>query len=649
MFIFSKIILVTSFFIFSNGFIPTNTRNIIRLNNRLLHNAKYNDKEITFEGIIFNVNNETAIKPGYPKQANQNITVPCDPEDIESEDFLDSYRKRLFGDNIGSKRNYGFQRPIDNRNNSNPVKRIVIGLGGPDQEIVNLDDSDDEELDEIEKHLQGQLKENQEEIKRQEEEKKQEFENEMKNALGVRFFIRRGSENDENNKEDRSENFEIIKNPDYSFDQVGGYENVKAELMQSVDMLKNFEKYQKYNVRTPKGIILEGPPGNGKTLMARAFSGEVNSSFIPVSGSQFQEKYVGVGASRIRELFELAEKNLPCVIFIDEIDAVGRSRSSDDGSSSGERDQTLNQLLVALDGYKNTSGIFVVGATNRVDLLDEALIRPGRIDKKIYIGNPDAKTREKILNIHIEGKPHELDVRIENLVDMTNGLSGAQIENLLNEAMLYALRENREKMVSEDLEHILGRMLVGYQPNENAFSDDMIYRISIHEMGHAIVGLLCTDHSKLVKVCLNLWSPSSPGYTIFEQPEIDSHIYTKERLMARLKVLLSGRIAEEIFFGASITSGASKDIDEAYALAERMIVKFGMGKKTVYPYSSENSKEFIDRDIERLLESAYQAAHHTISNSQPIMEECAKLLIKNKLLLPNDIAKVIQRNHIENS
>jgi cell division protease FtsH len=176
----------------------------------------------------------------------------------------------------------------------------------------------------------------------------------------------------------------------------------------------------------------------------------------------------------------------------------------------------------------------------------------------------------------------------------------------------------------------------------------MIYRISIHEMGHAIVGLLCNDHSKLVKVCLNLWSPSSPGYTIFEQPEIDSHLYTKERLMSRLKVLLSGRIAEEVFFGASITSGASKDIEEAYSLAERMIVKFGMGKKTVYPHNSENSKEYIDRDIERLLESAYQEAHNTIINSQSIMEESAKLLMNDKLLLPDDILKIIQRHHIDN-
>ena len=672
---------------FLNGFKPfylrgSNLKNL--KTSRLFANAfypnnEYNNDDYLLQGYLFNastflkenkvessvvllVGNEDLNKsdirqrPGYPKQANLNISVPGDPNDLESEDFLDQYKKRIFGKKSDLK-SYGFPSHLRNKT-SNPVKQIIISPGEKGEKIIKLDDDEDfDSFDDYFKKKMGQKNEDEEKAEKPERDLEYEeqinknFEKEMQNALGIRFFVRKGGpmvggEDEDNSK---SENFEIITNPPYSFEEVGGYENVKAELMQSVDMLKNFEKYQRFNVRTPKGIILEGPPGNGKTLLARAFSGEVNSSFIPVSGSQFQEKYVGVGASRIRELFDLAENNLPCVIFIDEIDAVGRSRSSDDATSNTERDQTLNQLLVALDGYKNTSGIFLIGATNRVDLLDEALTRPGRIDKKIYIGNPDAKTREKILNIHIKGKPHELDVRIENLVDMTNGLSGAQIENLLNEAMLYALRENRESMVSQDLEHILGRMLVGYQPNENAFSDEMIYRISIHEMGHAIVGLLSNDHSKLVKVCLNLWSPSSPGYTIFEQPEIDSYIYTKERLMARLMVLLGGRIAEEVFFGNSITSGASKDIDEAYSLAEKMIVKFGMGKKTVYPYSSENSKEFIDRDIERLLESAYQAAHQTITNSQGIMEESANLLIKNKLLLPDDILKIIQRHHIENS
>ena len=437
----------------------------------------------------------------------------------------------------------------------------------------------------------------------------------------------------------KSENFELVEKSDIVFNDVGGYDSVKDEMMQTIDILKNFEKYQNYSIRTPKGLLLEGPPGNGKTLLAKAFSGEVNSSFIPVSGSQFTEKYVGVGASRIRELFKLAKENIPCIIFIDEIDALGRSRASSEQNNNPnvEAQSTLNELLVSLDGYQSTEGIFVIAATNRADLLDNALLRPGRIDKKIYIGNPDAKTRERIIEIHKSGKPCEQIVENDDLVEMTNGLSGAQIENLLNEAMLHALRLNRTAIARDDLDTILSRMLVGYQSTENSYSDDMIHRIAIHELGHAIVGLFSLHHAKLVKICLNTWSPTSPGYTIFESAETDASIYTKERLNSRLMVLLAGRIAEEIFFGASITSGASKDIESAYTLAEQMIVKFGMGRKIVYPHHSESSKNFIDKDIEILIEGAYSAARNIIVNKKGLIEECANELIEKKILVPECI------------
>jgi cell division protease FtsH len=436
----------------------------------------------------------------------------------------------------------------------------------------------------------------------------------------------------------KSENFEVIQNQDFVFDKVGGYQNVKDELMQTVDILKHYEKYSEFNVRTPKGLLLEGPPGNGKTLLAKAFSGEVNSSFIPVSGSQFTEKYVGVGASRIREIFKLANENIPCIIFVDEIDALGRSRSSgEETNTNTEAQSTLNELLVQMDGYSSSDGIFIIAATNRGDLLDNALLRPGRIDKRVYIGNPDAKTREEIINIHINGKPYESNIELYDIVEMTNGLSGAQIENLLNEGMLLALRSDRNRISRSDLDTILSRMLVGYQSSENNYSDDMIRRIAIHELGHAIVGILSLHHANLVKICLNAWSPTSPGYTIFETAETDSSIYTKEKLNSRLMVLLSGRIAEEIFFGASITSGASKDIEDAYSLAEQMIVKFGMGRKIVYPHHSEISKNNIDKDIERLIETAYQSAKEIVISKKHLIDECANELIKYKILMPKTI------------
>jgi len=444
-------------------------------------------------------------------------------------------------------------------------------------------------------------------------------------------------------KNKKSENFEVIQKSPVKFKDVGGYENIKRELYQCIDILANYTKYSPFNVRVPKGLILEGPPGNGKTLLAKAFAGEARCSFIAVSGSEFQEKYVGVGPSRIRELFKLAKESVPCVIFIDEIDALGRKRSSDGDTSGNERDSTLNELLVALDGFKNTSGIFVVGATNRADLLDTALTRPGRIDKRIYIGNPDSTTRRAILNIHSKGKPRDKSVDLENLVEITNGLSGAQLENLVNEAMLHALRFDRFIYTNDDVDIVLNKMLVGWQPTDHKYTDNMIEQIAIHELGHAVVGLLSKHHAKMTKVVINFSSPKTPAYTIFESTA--STILTREALFEHLMILLAGRIAEEVFYGVSVSTGAINDFEEALKLAERMVCYYGMGKNLIYPSMSEKYKEMIDTEVAAIIHDAYGYAEFIVRNSKDLISEGASILKANKVLTADTMLALMNEKY----
>jgi len=441
----------------------------------------------------------------------------------------------------------------------------------------------------------------------------------------------------------KSKNFEVMKKYNVMFKDVGGYENVKQELNQCLDILKNYQKYTKYNVRIPKGLILEGPPGTGKTLLAKALAGESRCGFIPVSGSDFQEKYVGVGSSRIKELFELAKKNVPCIIFIDEIDALGRKRSADGESSSNERDNTLNALLVELDGFKNNTGIFLVAATNRIDLLDSALTRPGRIDKKIFIGLPDVNTRKKIIEIHIKGKPYCDTIELDDIVEVTEGLSGAQIENLLNEAMLNALRLNNTLFCYKDFDFVLNKMIAGWQPNEHEFTKNIIDHIAIHEMGHAIVGLLSKHHSKVTKVVINLSSPKSPGYTVFEGST--SNIYIREALFEHLMILLAGRIAEEVFYGVSVTTGAINDFEEALKLAEKMIIYYGMGSNIIYPSLSEKYKEMIDNEVVNLINDAYKCANVIIQNAKEYITETAEILKTDKLIKVDKLNELIETKY----
>jgi len=442
----------------------------------------------------------------------------------------------------------------------------------------------------------------------------------------------------------KSDNFEVIVDNETNFTSVGGYTLIKEELSQCIDLLKNYTKYSKFNVRVPKGLIFEGPPGNGKTLLAKALAGEAKTGFIAVSGSQFQEMYVGVGSARIRELFQLAEKNIPCIIFIDEIDALGRSRGSDKEMSSAERDSTLNELLVALDGFKTKAGVFIIGATNRADLLDPALLRPGRIDKRIFIGNPDEVARRAIIKIHLTGKPRDNDIIDDDLIEITNGFSAAQIENLLNEAMLHALRYNREKFTQEDIDLVYNKVLVGWQPSEHIFTDEMLDKICVHEMGHAIVGLMSKNHSKVKKVIINLSSPKSPGYTLFEKS--NSNFYSRDTLFEHLMILLGGRIAEELFYGhLGVSTGAISDFEEAHGLANKMITYYGMGDKVIYPSNSEKYKEIIDNEITKLLQEAYTYSSLIIENSKDFIYEAALLLKEKRLLTREQLMNMIENDY----
>lgn len=461
------------------------------------------------------------------------------------------------------------------------------------------------------------------------------------NENGYRRYGNNKYMRDEKTK--KSENFEVITNHTIRFKDIGGYDTIKSELNQCVDLLVNYKKYSEYNVRIPKGLILEGPPGNGKTLLAKGFAGECNIGFIAVSGSQFQEKYVGVGSTRVRELFELAKKNTPCIIFIDEIDAIGRKRSGDGESSTSERDNTLNELLVNLDGFSTKNGIFLMGATNRADLLDPALVRPGRIDKRIFINLPDSNTRESIITIHLKGKPHDSSINIKDLVDLTAGLSGSQIENLLNEGMLNALRDNRTFMEYKDIDMVINKIMVGWQPTEHQFTNDILERIAIHEMGHAIVGLLSKHHSKVSKVTINLSSPKSPGYTLFETST--SNIYTRESLFEHLMILLAGRIAEEIFYDVSVTTGAINDFEEAYKLAEKMVIYYGMGKNVIYPSLSDKYKEYIDDEVNNLINHAYQMSYLIVKNTKDFIKETADMLKNDKLIKVEKLNEIINTKY----
>lgn len=436
--------------------------------------------------------------------------------------------------------------------------------------------------------------------------------------------------------------FDIIKKPTHTFKDIGGYDKIKDELLQVIDSMMNSDYYEKFGIRQAKGLILYGNPGNGKTLMVKGLAGEINSTLISVSGSEFTEIYSGQGAKRVRKLFEVADKHKPCVIFIDEIDAVGRKRSNGIDGSNSEKDQTLNQLLTCLDGFKDTKGIFLIGATNRLDMLDPALIRAGRIDKTIFVDNPDKHARQSIIKIHTKKKPLDRQISIENLVELTGGFSSAQIENLFNEAMLRALRKKREYMTFNDIEHISNRILSGYQSTKTNFSELTLEKIIVHELGHAYVGFLSPNYKKLEKVVINLWSPTSPGFTKFHLGDQDIYINTKDQIMTKICVLLAGRTAEEVFFGTTdVTTGATQDYEEAIKLAETMVLMHAMGRKNVYSARSEKTKEYIDDEIYQIIEECRRNVLEIINDCRKVIQYSIAQLKRDEKMYPEDLRDMI--------
>jgi cell division protease FtsH len=433
-------------------------------------------------------------------------------------------------------------------------------------------------------------------------------------------------------------NFRLEKVDNFNFTCVGGYKEVKEELVQVVDFLLHPKNYTIYGVRIPKGVLLAGPPGNGKTLLAKCLAGESNTSFVAAVGSQFQEKYVGTGAARVRELFELASNNQPCIIFIDELDALGRKRSGGEQGAEAERDQTLNQLLTQLDGFNTDDSVVVLGATNRVDILDPALIRAGRFDKIINVPNPDSKTRIEIIDIHMKNKPINISSTLLN--QMTGGFSGAQIETLLNEATLHALRKGTIPVNVDDIEVAKDKLLLGRVSQGRNMSVNAIKRIAIHEIGHLLMSLSSIYHEKPIKVSIES-AGQSLGYTMFEENEVDEGIYLREYLEDKIKVLLGGRAAEEVIYGSSVSSGALSDLEKAFGMAKQMVTNYGMGAKIIYPYFSDEYKKEVDDEIHKIIVFAYKDVKNMLEKKKKLLIKLAEELIEKKTLKYDDIVLII--------
>lgn len=421
------------------------------------------------------------------------------------------------------------------------------------------------------------------------------------------------------------------------FNDVAGCEDEKAELVEVVDYLKFPEKYSKSGARIPKGVILKGPPGTGKTLLAKAVAGEANVPFFSISGSDFLEMFVGVGASRVRDMFKKARSSAPCILFIDEIDAVGRQRGAGVGGGHDEREQTLNQLLVEMDGFSPNDSVIVIAATNRLDILDPALLRPGRFDRQISVNLPDKAGRVAILNVHARNKKFETDVTLEHIASRTPGFSGAELENMLNEAAILSVRSNRNIISMSDLDEAVDRVMAGPAKTTKVMSSHERKLVAYHESGHAIVGLNL-KHANVVRKITIIPRGEAAGYVLMT-PDEDRTIQTKTELLAKVTSYLAGRVSEEIFF-ADMTTGAHDDISKATAIARAMVVELGMSKLGPIQFEKDATNVFVGRDYSSSGKNYSPEIARAIDGEvKQIVDECyatAKQIIldnKDKLIL----------------
>ena len=432
-----------------------------------------------------------------------------------------------------------------------------------------------------------------------------------------------------------------------TFNNVAGLEEEKEDLVEVVDFLKSPQKYTKVGARIPKGVILVGPPGTGKTLLAKAVAGEAGVPFFSISGSDFVEMFVGVGASRVRDLFEEAKKNAPCIIFIDEIDAVARRRGTGMGGGHDEREQTLNQLLVEMDGFGVNEGIIVMAATNRVDILDPAILRPGRFDRKVAVGRPDVKGREEILKVHSKEKPLSEDVDLHRVAQTTAGFTGADLENLMNEAAIISARDNRRFIRQADIDKAFVKVGIGAEKKSRVISEKDKKITAYHEAGHAILFHVLPDVGPVHTVSIIPTGVGAAGYTM-PLPEKDEMFNTKGKMLQNIMVDLGGRIAEEIIF-KDVTTGASQDIKQASKLARAMVTQYGMSDRVgMIQYGSDEDEVFIGRDlahtksygneiadvideeVKRIVDECYSKAKKIILEHEDVLHSCAALLIEKE-------------------